>query len=71
MKYAVFVFAISLFSLDAQGRCIGEDVRYQDYCAQFPVKEACEPRQGVCRWIERNVLGSLPGAITVSLPENQ
>jgi len=48
----------------ARGTCVSYDPIYQDYCAQFPVKEACEPRIQICKWVEMNALGKLPAPRT-------
>jgi hypothetical protein len=38
-----------------QGHCVGESSNYDTYCSAFPVKEACAPRRGVCRWVESQI----------------
>jgi hypothetical protein len=43
-----------------EGRCLAIDPAYQQVCDTFIIKDACNARSTMCRWLEMNVIGKLP-----------
>jgi hypothetical protein len=44
----------------AEGRCLAIDPAYQQVCETYIIKDACNARSTMCRWLEMNVIGKLP-----------
>lgn len=49
----------------AEGRCLAIDSAYQQVCDTYIIKDACNARSTMCRWLEMSVLGKLPVVETI------
>jgi hypothetical protein len=56
---SLFLATASLAQADG-GRCLAIDPAYQQVCETFIIKDACNARSTMCRWLEMNVIGKLP-----------
>lgn len=61
---SLFLATFSLAQAD-EGRCLAIDPAYQQVCETYIIKDACNARSTMCRWLEMNVLGKLPVVQTI------
>jgi hypothetical protein len=59
MIASLFLATASVAHAD-KGRCLAIDPAYQGVCSTFIIKDACNARGLMCRWLEMSVLGKLP-----------
>lgn len=43
----------------AKGSCVAYDSLYQPLCSRQPVKEACNARTNICKWLEMDTYSTL------------